>query len=452
MSFPRYPAYKDSGIEGLGQVPKHWEVTRIKHVIALIISGTSVNAVDVPAEADEVGVLKTSCVYTNKFRPDENKAVVADELHRVTCQLRRGSLIVSRMNTPDLVGASGYVDYAPENLFLPDRLWQVTLRNAVPKFFNYWMQSCFHRSSVRTACDGTSSSMQNLSQSAFRSFPTAVPPFSEQVRIADFLDRETAKIDALVAEQQRLIELLKEKRQAVISHAVTKGLNPDAPMKPSGMEWLGDVPAHWAVVPFAYGIKFQEGPGIMAADFCESGVPLVRVSGVQGRWASLEGCNYLDPKKVGNRWEHFRLNVGDLLISASASMGTVCEVGQEAQGAVPYTGLIRLMVHEQIILRDFIRAIVSSFLFMTQIDLLKTGATIQHFGPTHLKQMKVVLPPKDEQEMLAGYIERHSDLFNKLVAEAQSAIELLQERRLALISAAVTGQIDVRGLAQQEAA
>jgi len=272
--------------------------------------------------------------------------------------------------------------------------------------------------------------------------PLISPP--EQFQIARFLDHETARIDDLIEEQQRLIELLKEKRQAVISHAVTKGLDPTVPMKDSGVEWLGEVPAHWALVPFGLAFEYQEGPGIMAVDFRDEGVPLVRISGVQGRWVTLEGCNYLEPSKVKEKWAHFRLDKGDLIISGSASMGLVSEVGEDAAGAVAYTGLIRLKPRANVSIRDFIRSVVGSYQFHAQIDLLKAGSTIQHFGPTHLSQMKVVLPPVNEQTQIAAYVDTISVQFDELLGEAENTNALLQERRSALISAAVTGKIDVR--------
>lgn len=200
----------------------------------------------------------------------------------------------------------------------------------------------------------------------------------------------------------------------------------------------------------------------MAVDFLDEGIPLLRISGVQGRWATLNGCNYLDPEKVEAKWQHFQLERGDLVISASASMGTVSEVNDEVAGAVPYTGLIRLTPKIGITTRAFIRAIVSSYQFFAQIDLFKAGSTIQHFGPTHLSQMKVVLPPIEEQGRLAKYVDKQSGIFDGLLAEAIRNNLLLEERRAALISAAVTGKIDVRNWqppvdkdnksAQQEAA
>jgi len=208
--------------------------------------------------------------------------------------------------------------------------------------------------------------------------------------------------------------------------------------KASGVEWLGDVPEHWNVVPFPYAVHFQEGPGIMASDFRDEGVPLLRVSGAQGRWATLEGCNYLDPTLVEKRWDHFRLNRGDLVISASASMGTVCEVDDSTDGAIPYTGLIRLVGKAGVMTKDFVRSMVESSLFSVQIELLKAGTTIQHFGPTHLQQVKALRPPLAEQTKIASFLDRETSKIDGLVGEQRRLIELLKEKRQAVISHAVT--------------
>ena len=212
---------KHTGIEWLGEMPKHWEVVPLKQVISQIESGVSVNASDQAASETEFGVLKTSCVYSGQFDANENKTVIEAEIDRVACPLKVGTLIVSRMNTPDLVGAAGLVKFAPQNIYLPDRLWQVSFSNAAPVFVHYWTQSVFYRAQIRVVCAGTSSSMQNLGQDQFRSFNFPNPPQSEQETIAAILDRETAKLDALTAEAQRGIALLKERRSALISAAVT---------------------------------------------------------------------------------------------------------------------------------------------------------------------------------------------------------------------------------------
>ncbi|WP_062737572.1 restriction endonuclease subunit S [Ralstonia mannitolilytica] len=291
---------------------------------------------------------------------------------------------------------------------------------------------------------------QSMKFADLKRLSVVLPTDEEQLSIAAFLDRETAKIDALIAEQERLIALLAEKRLATISHAVTRGLTPDVPMKDSGVAWLGEVPAHWEIKPLRYCVDYQEGPGVLANDFHDEGVPLLRVAGVQDHWARLTGCNYLDPKKVAKRWERFRLQRGDLLISASASMGTVCEVGDEAVGAIAYTGIIRLRGKTGQMVKSFIRHLVVSSQFLTQIDQLKAGATIQHFGPTHLSQMFVVRPPEEEQRAIAAFVDDELERLGILRSAAERAMALLSERRSALIAAAVTGQIDVRGVMAQQ--
>lgn len=425
MSFPRYENYKDSGVEWLGDIPFKWEVLPLKYVAGLLtektdrrefpvalenIEGWSGRFIpsDTEFEGEGVGFAAGDILF-GKLRPYLAKVWVADQLGEAV-----GDFHVLHPNPG--------VD---------------------PRFLQYLMLNRDFISIVDGSTFGAKMPRANWDFMGMMRIP--FPSISEQRAIAAFLDRETGKIDALVAEQEKLIGLLKEKRQAVISHAVTKGLDPNARMKDSGIEWLGEVPAAWKIVPFSFGINFQEGPGILAVDFHDDGIPLLRVAGVQGRWATLDGCNFLDPEKVEKRWAHFRLDSGDLLISASASMGTVCEVGPETAGAIPYTGLIRLNGRDGVVTKDFVRAIVVSALFSTQIDLLKAGATIQHFGPSHLGQMKIVLPPIEEQQQIADYISLQHQAFDALIEEAQKAIELMKERRTALISAAVTGKVDVRG-------
>jgi len=212
---------KDSGVEWLGEIPEHWGVKKLKYVIRTIESGTSVNAANTPATAEDIGVLKTSCVYSGKFRYKENKTVVENEKSRVTCPLKTNTLIVSRMNTPDLVGAAGWVAVAPNNIFLPDRLWQVHLSDSNVKYIHYLTLTNIYRGYIHTVCAGTSSSMQNLSQDDFKDFMIAVPDQVEQKSIANYLDKIASKIDNLITKSKQSIDLLKEKRTALISAAVT---------------------------------------------------------------------------------------------------------------------------------------------------------------------------------------------------------------------------------------
>jgi len=212
---------KDSGVEWLGEIPEHWGAKRLKFIIKKIESGTSVNAANVPANSGEYGVLKTSSVYSGDFRYTENKTVVENEMDRVSCPLKTNTIIVSRMNTPDLVGSAGYVHTAPSNIFLPDRLWQISFNASSAKFIHYVTLTNTYRGYIHTVCAGTSSSMQNLSQDDFREFTIALPKKDEQKLIYEYLDIATNKIDNLITKSTQAITLLKEKRTALISAAVT---------------------------------------------------------------------------------------------------------------------------------------------------------------------------------------------------------------------------------------
>lgn len=210
-----------SGAIWLGSIPAHWRERRLKHVIAHIDSGTSVNGSDVPATVDEVGVLKTSCVSRGQFQPDSNKTVIEEDLGRITCQVQADSLIVNRANTPALVGSAGYVAASYPFLYLSDKLWQVTFNTTSAEFVYYWTQTGIYRSQIAANCVGASSSMQNLSMTDFRNINIAIPPVNEQREIVKHLAEILKSVDTLIAKSTAMIATLREYRSALITDAVT---------------------------------------------------------------------------------------------------------------------------------------------------------------------------------------------------------------------------------------
>ncbi len=451
MSFPRYPAYKDSGVEWLGEVPEHWDALPLRRIVLEVKSGTSVNAIDEPAIPGQAGVLKTSCVYTGEFRPEENKAILDSELIRASCPVESGSLIFSRMNTPDLVGAAGLVRHDAPDLYLPDRLWQVRFRDCLPGYLHYWTKSTFYRAEVQVACSGTSSSMQNLSQENFYSFVSPFPPEAEQTLIASFLDHETAKIDALIAEQQRLIELLQEKRQTVISHAVTKGLNPDAPMKNSGVEWLGEVPEHWEIRRMKHVARMESGhtpDRKIDAYWQECDIP----------WVSLNDTGYLKENDYISDTAYSINTLGIANSSARILPERVVVFSRDAT-----IGRCAITTRPMAVSQHFIAWVCGEHLLpeylllrlrsMTaELDRLTAGATLKTIGMPDARTLVTPLPPLAEQQAIVDNVASISKDLDALLLDTNNAVGLLQERRSALISAAVTGQIDVRGLMPVEAA
>lgn len=211
--------------------------------------------------------------------------------------------------------------------------------------------------------------------------------------------------------------------------------------KGSGVEWLGEVPAHWAVGKLKDIAFYQEGPGIMADDFQEEGVPLIRISGMKGSTVSLDGCNFLDPIKVSKRWPHFKLKLGELLVSASATTGIAAKVNESVVGAIPYTGLIRFKPRSKLC-SDYLQYFLTANIFTYQIDLQKSGTTIQHYGPTHLGRIFSVLPPLPEQTAIAVYLdEKTAQLDRKIELLVQKA-EQYGKLKQSLINEAVTRGLD----------
>jgi type I restriction enzyme S subunit len=286
----------------------------------------------------------------------------------------------------------------------------------------------------------------------FMAIKIPLPPLPEQTQIAAFLDRETAKIDELVAEQRRLMDLLKEKRQAVISHAVTRGLNPDAPMKASGVEWLGGVPEHWGVEPFKHQIERNDG-GVWGDDPDGISDTIVLRSTEQtsdGRWQIDDPA----PRKLTEAEISGSLLVeGDLLLTKSSGSSlhigkTTLVTAEIAAMRCCYSNFMQRIRMRPSFLPKLAWHFMNNDLARLQFDLLSNSSTgLANLNATMIGQIIVPVPPLPEQTQIAAYLDVETAKFATLTAEAQHAIDLLQERRTALISAAVTGQIDVRELA-----
>jgi type I restriction enzyme S subunit len=280
----------------------------------------------------------------------------------------------------------------------------------------------------------------------------AVPPIGDQFAIAAFLDRETAKIDALMEEQQRLIALLKEKRQAVISHAVTKGLDPNAPMKDSGVEWLGEVPKHWDIRSLAnvaragttvtYGIV-QAGPDV------EGGIPYIRTTDMAGDYLPEEG--YLRTSaEIDSAYSRSKVRIGDLVIAIRATIGKPLIVPSYLDGANLTQGTAKFSPDESVS-ANYIQLFLRSTGAEQEFQRLGKGATFKEITLEMLRKFRIARPPLNEQQEIVSFLTRATHKLTNLITESESAVTLLQERRNALISAAVTGKIDVRGLAPSQA-
>jgi type I restriction enzyme S subunit len=269
------------------------------------------------------------------------------------------------------------------------------------------------------------------------------PPACDREKIAEFLDHETAQIDTLIDKQQQLIKLLKEKRQAVISHAVTKGLNPDAAMKDSGVEWLGEVPEHWVSCALKYYARVVDCKHI-TAEFFDEGIPLASISEVKEWYVNLETAKftneryYLDLIGGGRKPE-----VGDIIYSRNATVGEAALVPENMPNFAMGQDvcLIRL---DPGVLPEYLLYVLNSGVISNQLDLAMVGSTFKRINVDDIRNFAVALPSYEEQIEIVGELTRILGKYDMLIINAEKAISLMTERRTALISAAVTGKIDVR--------
>jgi len=308
------------------------------------------------------------------------------------------------------------------------------------KFSHYALQYAtqFHK---RPDTNGAKIMNNEMAEISF-----ALPAECEQFKIIEYLDHETAKIDSLIEKQQQLIQLLKEKRQAVISHAVTKGLDPSVKMKDSGVEWLGDVPEHWEVIKMGSCAFMQEGPGLRTWQFKDEGTKVICVTNITDKGIDFKKLEkFISTSEYFDKYQHFTVSKGDFLLSSSGNSWGNVAVYEEDEKVILNTSTIRLrQLHNKSISLNFLKFLLLSISVKEQLGLMMTGSCQPNFGPTHLKEVRVAIPETNEQIVIIENIENNINKHDLLIEKAELAIQLLQERRTALISAAVTGKIDVR--------
>ncbi|TDB04483.1 restriction endonuclease subunit S [Halomonas marinisediminis] len=325
--------------------------------------------------------------------------------------------------------------------------YHLSIARPHPSIIGRFLKHYFDSRSAKSYFDVSANGLTRvgLSQYASDNLPTPLPPIEEQATIAAFLDHETARIDNLVEQQQRLIELLKEKRQAVISHAVTKGLDPDMPMKDSGVEWLGEVPAHWELSKLGYLSAVVRGgsprpagdPKLFNGDYS----PWVTVAEI-----TKDEHMYLDSTetcltKLGSAQCRV-FKKGTLLLSNSgATLGVpkILKINANANdGVVGFESLSKKLIIE--FAYYFLKSITESLR-----DRIRQGSGQPNLNTDIVGGVFIPLPELEEQRAIANHIKEHMDEYEAAEKAAETLIALLTERRSALISAAVTGKIDVRG-------
>lgn len=440
MSFARYAEYKDSGVASLGLVPSHWQVTRLRFITELNPSKSEVACLD---RQTEVSFLPMDAIGDDgTIRLDETRAL--SQVESGYTYFRDGDVVIAKI-TPCFENGKGAVVRGLINGIGFGTTELIVVRPKPQASTSDYLGWLFTSPTFRKVAEGTmygAGGQKRVPDVFVRDYLDAVPPIEEQSAIAAFLDRETGKIDALIAEQEKLLTLLAEKRQATISHAVTRGLNPNAPMKDSGVPWLGEVPAHWNMDRM--GALYGE-----AAELGNDKLPILSVSihdGVSDK--ELDDAE-MDRKvtRSDDRSKYKRVLPNDLTYNMmrawQGGFGTVAVMGQVSPAYVVARPRRELRT-------VFIEQLLRTPHAVEQVRRYSRGITEFRLRLywDEFKNIRIALPPLAEQDEILSAIASMTEKFDALSREAEGGISLLKERRSALIAAAVTGKIDVRNLAK----
>ncbi len=436
-----YPEYKDSGVEWLGEVPTEWKTSRIKFFAALNPSKSELNTLSsdtevtfLPMEAiGEQGSLDTSKV--RKLR---------DVINGYT-YIREGDVCVAKI-TPCFENGKGAIAKGLRNDIGFATTEVIPLRCARrrdAKYVYYLLTSAPFNKQAEGSMYGAGG-QKRVADSFVANYHFSLPSFIERQQIANFLDHETAKIDALIEKQQQLIKLLKEKRQAVISHAVTKGLNPTAPMKDSGVEWLGEVPEAWDVTEIRY-VTSQIGGGTPSKDRVEywnGDIPWVSPKDMKVDYIE-ESQDNITEQALDNCSAKL-VPLGSVLIVVRGMILIHSVPVALTQKILTINQDMKALVPAKTLSGDYLLVLLKGFRDFI-LDLVDSSAHGTKCLRTELfERMKVAIPTIEEQEAILSQLRQKLQAIDSLIDNAYLAVELLQERRTALISAAVTGKIDVR--------
>ena len=439
MKFAPYNDYKPSGVEWLGDVPTHWDVQRFKYLLQERDIRSADGSEQLLSVSQYTGVTQRKRVDGGD-NPDTRAASLIGykcvELHDLVVNIMlawNGSMGVSLFRG---IASPAYCVYR-------------FLAGVNPWYFHYLLRSPIYKAYIKTASTGVVESRLRLYTDDLYGLYALVPPFTEQTAIVRYLDQADERIRCYVSSRERLIELLEEYRLAIIQHAVTRGLDPDVHLKPSGVEWLGDVPAHWEVRRLRYLVKGKLTYGAnAAAEYTDPTWPrYLRITDFDQDGVLKSNTFRSLPPEVAR---HYLVQPGDILLARSgATVGKAFLVPADA-GEACYAGyLIRVRPHRSIIEPHFLFAFTQSTGFTHWKNSVFILSTIQNISAEKYANLHVPCPPLSEQLQIIRYLDKVTADIDVAIDRARREIELLGEYRTRLIADVVTGKVDVREAAAE---
>lgn len=433
-NFPRYDSYKDSGVDWLGEVPTHWETLANKYIFTL-----KKNQVGKRSNEYELLSLTLTGIIKRDMENPQGKFPAEFDTYQ---EVKEGDFVFCLFDveeTPRTVGLSDFdgMITGAYTVLQPNEDFD-------KKFLYYFYLNLDADKRMKPLYTGL---RNTISKENFFSFKTFVPPISEQTVIAEFLDRKTAQIDQAIAQKERLIELLQERRQILIHNAVTRGLNANVKMKHSGVDWIGEIPEHWEVNKLGYNLDILSGYAFPSSGFKESGVKLLRGINVSIGTVRWDEVVYWSEEKTKNL-EQYYLNADDVVFGMDRPFITggmrIAVVITEDLPCLLLQRVTRIRAINGLT-QEYLLLILKSNLFIDYFTPILSGVSVPHISPSQISSFKCCIPRVSEQKEIVDYIANVSIKIEKAVSCKQKEIKKLKEYKAVLINSAVTGKIKVFG-------
>jgi type I restriction enzyme S subunit len=429
-----YPAYKDSGVEWIGKVPEGWGVVRIKRTAHIATDRCNV----IPSGLTYIGLEDVES-GSGQYKPTATTSRQSED--SMVGLFRTGDVLYGKLRPYLRKCITAPTDGACSTEFLV-----LKLESMSPEWLQNWLLTHEVTQQIEAGCDGAK--MPRADWEHVGSIHIPLPDRAEQNAIRAALDRETARIDALISRKTRFIELLKEKRQALITHAVTKGLDPNVKMKDSGVEWIGEVPEGWSVRPIKgiVSTPITDGPH-ETPQFYGHGVPFVSAEAISGGFLNFEKIRgYISMEAHEAYSKKYKPQKNDIfMIKSGATTGVTAIVDTDIEFNI--WSPLAVIRCDDVMDPFFVLNYMRSFSFQEGVSQNWSFGTQQNIGMGVIGNLHVTAPPLAEQRSIATYLKNGTAKIGSLAQKTQRSIDLLKERRSAFITAAVTGQIDLRDAA-----
>ena len=438
MKYKVYPEYKETYLGWLKNIPSHWELKRLKYLGNAII-GLTYSPDDIVEKEEGVLVLRSSNVQNKKLAFQDTVYVSKEIPMKLKTQVG-DILICSRNGSRALIGKNAMIDESSKGMSFG--AFMTIFRSP----YNQYLSKIFN-STLFEYQSGTflTSTVNQLTTGNLNSFEIPFPSEREREQIATFLDHETAKIDTLIEKQRKLIKLLKEKRQAVISHAVTKGLNPDAPMKDSGVEWLGEVPEHWGTGRFVYQLDLLlDGTHFSPESYPEGDYLYITAKNIKEDGFDFSNISYISKTDHETIYSRCSVKKGDVLYIKDGATAGVAMVNHLEEPFSMLSSVALIRPNLQKLHSQYICYLLNASIFKNEMLNRLNGGAMTRFTVDAISHFPFIIPPLSDQLEICENLDKVNEKYKKIIKNADKQILLLQERRTALISAAVTGKIDVR--------